>query len=431
MLLNPFSSRASSRTRVLLPLLLSLALGACNQSPSPSEINSDAPAAAARIDVAAQMVDKAATPETQALYRYLRTQMGQGILFGHQHETTQGLTIKSIEGDESDTLNAVGDFAAVYGWDTLSIIEPRIEEPILEPVKRAYARGGIVTISTHPDNPVTRDKRGRDAAATSWEPAGTSWDTTPAVAASLPGGSHHQILISYLDQMAAFADAARGAKGEPIPIILRLFHEHTGSWFWWGADHATPEEYKTLYRFSVNYLRDVKKVRNFIYAYSPNGMGTPTEAEFLERYPGDDYVDLLGFDTYGSAQENADWFANVTANAALIVRMARERNKIAAISEIGIRAPDVEAGLVDNQWWSKLITHLKNDKDAREIAFLLTWRNASEGVINDKGERVPHYWVPTNTPRDQANGTLADFVNFYNDSFTLFNRDLGDIYGNK
>lgn len=426
--------KLSTALRLALPLAAALWLSGCDNQSSTSSAPVTEPVATIQSSVAntdsQYMVDKNATAETQALFTYLRAQQGKGILFGHQHETTQGLTIKSIDGDESDTFNSVGDFAAVYGWDTLSIIEPRIEEEILEPVKRAYARGGIVTISTHPDNPITRDQRGRDPSATSWEPAGTSWDTTPAVAVSLPGGEYHHVLLSYLDQMAAFADQARGEKGELIPIILRLFHEHTGSWFWWGADQSTPEQYKALYQFSVTYLRDVKNVRNLLYAYSPNGMDNPTEEEFLERYPGDEYVDVLGFDTYGKAQDNDEWFKNVTENAALMVRLAQARNKIPAISEIGIRAPDVEAGLVDNQWWQKLIGHLKADKDARQIAFLLTWRNAGEGVINDKGERVPHYWVPTNTERDQANGALADFKAFYDDEFTLFNRDLKNVYTN-
>lgn len=424
--------KLSSALRLALPLAAALWLAGCNsetasQTSAPAQTSSAATVSV--VDESQYMVDKNATAETRALFSYLRAQQGKGILFGHQHETTQGLTIKSIEGDESDTFNSVGDFAAVYGWDTLSIIEPRIEEEILEPIKRAYARGGIITISTHPDNPITRDQRGRDASATSWQPIGTSWDTTPAVAVSLPGGEYHHVLLSYLDQIAAFADQTRGENGELIPLILRLFHEHTGSWFWWGADQSTPEQYKELYCFSVTYLRDVKKVRNLLYAYSPNSMENPTEEEFLERYPGDEYVDVLGFDTYGKAEDNDAWFKNVTANAALMVRMAQARNKIPVISEIGIRAPDVEAGLVDNQWWQKLIGHLKADKEARQIAFLLTWRNASNGVLNDKGERVPHYWVPTNTERDRANGTLADFKAFYDDEFTLFNRDLKNVYG--
>ncbi|MCE6997947.1 glycoside hydrolase family 26 protein [Saccharothrix sp. S26] len=59
--------------------------------------------------------------------------------------------------------------------------------------------------------------------------------------------------------------------GNPIPNIYRPFHENSGSWFRWGAAHASPAEYVELFRYTVEYLRDVKGVHNFLYAYSPGG----------------------------------------------------------------------------------------------------------------------------------------------------------------
>lgn len=373
--------------------------------------------------VVVKLVNNNATPETRSLFAFMRAQAGRSIMFGHQHETTQGLTIQTTDGSESDTLNAVGDFAAVYGWDTLSIIAPKPEGDIVEPVKKAYARGGIITVSTHPDNPLTdaQKKPGN------W-PVGTSWDKTPAVVASLPGGEAHATYVGYLDQVAEWAHNLRADDGTLIPVIFRILHENTGSWFWWGAEQSTPEQYKALYRFTVEYLRDTKGVNNFLFAYSPNNFPEATEAHYLERYPGDAWVDVLGFDTYGPVADNADWFANVVANAALVVRMAEARGKVAAISEIGIRAPDIEAGKFDNQWYRKLIGGLKADPEARRVAFLLVWRNAPQGVPGPEGQPVPHYWVPTNRMENVSNGTLADFQAFYADDFTAFNRDISGVY---
>ena len=369
------------------------------------------------------LVNQHATPETRSLFAFMREQAKGSIMFGHQHETTQGLTIHSTDGSQSDTFNAVGDFAAVYGWDTLSIITPRQEGDIVEQVKKAYARGGIITVSTHPDNPLTDQQKKPD----NW-PVGTSWDKTPAVVAALPGGEAHATYVGYLDQVADWANNLRDEKGTLIPVVFRILHENTGSWFWWGAEQSTPEEYKALYRFTVEYLRDTRGVNNFLFAYSPNNFREVTEANYLERYPGDAWVDVLGFDTYGPAEDNADWFANVVANAALVVRMAEARGKVAAISEIGIRAPDIEAGKFDNQWYRKLIGGLKADPEARRISFLLVWRNAPEGVPGPDGQPVPHYWVPTNRPENINNGTLADFRAFYADDFTAFNRDISGAY---
>ena len=85
-------------------------------------------------------------------------------------------------------------------------------------------------------------------------------------------------------------------KGTLIPVVFRMYHEHTGAWFWWGSKQCTPEEYKQLWIMTVEYLRDKKNVHNLLYAYSPSE--TKNEAEYLERYPGDEYVDIVGYDCY-------------------------------------------------------------------------------------------------------------------------------------
>jgi mannan endo-1,4-beta-mannosidase len=367
------------------------------------------------------IVDKQATFETRSLFAFMQAQRKESIMFGHQHETTQGLTITTTDGTQSDTFNAVGDFAAVYGWDTLSIVSPKSEGDVVEQIKKAYARGGIITVSSHFDNPITDKQKGV------W-PVGTSWDKTPAVVAALPGGEFNLVYNSYLDQLAAWANDLKDENGKHIPVIFRILHENTGSWFWWGAEQSTPEQYQKLYQYTVEYLRDTKGVHNFLYAYSPNNFWDVTEANYLERYPGDAYVDVLGFDTYGEAENNENWFKNVVANAALVARMADERGKIPVISEIGIRAPDIEAGKYDNQWYRKLISGLKANADARTISFLLTWRNAPEGVPGPDGKNVPHYWVPTSREENITNGTLDDLRAFYSDDFTAFNRDISSVY---
>lgn len=371
--------------------------------------------------VTINIVDKKATTETRSLFAFMQQQRKHSIMFGHQHETTQGLTIKTTDGTQSDTYNAVGDFAAVYGWDTLSIVTPKQEGDVIAQIKKAYARGGIITISTHFDNPKTDQNKGEGM-------VGTSWDKTAAVVDSLPGGAYNKVYNGYLDQVADWANNLKDDQDKLIPVVFRILHENTGSWFWWGEEQSTPEQYKELYQYTVKYLRDKKNVHNFLYAYSPNNFWDVTEANYLVRYPGDAWVDVLGFDTYGPADKNADWFKNVVANAALVARMAEARGKVPVISEIGIRAPDVEAGKYDNQWYSKLIDGLKADKDARNISFLLTWRNAPNGVPGPEGKNVPHYWVPSKREENIKNGTLEDFQAFYRDEFTAFNRDISGVY---
>lgn len=367
------------------------------------------------------IVTKNATPETRSLFAFLKTNREKAIMFGHQHETTQGLTIKKTDGTESDTYNSVGDFAAVYGWDSLSIVSPRPEGDVVPQIKKAYARGGIITISAHLNNPKTDTEKGP------W-PTGTAWDKRTAVKDALPGGAYNKVLNNYLDQIADWGHNLKDDKGTLIPVILRLFHENTGAWFWWGNEQCTPAEYQQLYRYTVEYLRDKKGVTNFLYAYSPNEFWNPKEADYLERYPGDQWVDVMGFDTYGFLDNKIDaWFKTVVDNTAMIVRMADARGKIPVISEIGIQAPDIGAGKIDDHWYRKLIGGLKADKDARRIAFLLTWRNSPDG----DGNGHPHYWVPYKSDENIKNGTLEDFRAFYKDDLTAFNGDISKVYSIK
>lgn len=412
-------ARSSIFAVIALIAVVTLMMVGCDKSSETSVEVANVKAKVAPVEIS--IVNKNATAETRSLFAFMLEQRKKAIMFGHQHDTTQGLTITATDGTESDTFNAVGDFAAVYGWDTLSIVAPKSEGDIVEQVKKAYARGGIITVSTHFDNPITDKQKGE------W-PVGTSWDKTAAVVGALPGGEFNNVYNGYLDQLAAWANNLKDDNDKLIPVIFRILHENTGSWFWWGAEQSTPEQYKKLYQYTVEYLRDTKNVNNFLFAYSPNNFSDATEANYLERYPGDAWVDVLGFDTYGPVENNTEWFANVVANAALVVRMAEARGKVPVISEIGIRAPDIEAGKYDNQWYRKLIASLKADKDARNIAFLLTWRNAPEGVPGSDGENVPHYWVPTNREENINNGTLEDFREFYKDDATAFNRDIADVY---
>ena len=379
-----------------------IVLAGCKSSdPKDKDPNKPGPEPESKIN----LVDPDATDKTASLFKYLQEVSSTQLLFGHQHETTQGLTIvDNTSGQESDTKNAVGDYAAVYGWDTLSIVGSQSEGDIGIHVKEAYKRNGIITISTHLPNPTS---------------GGDSWDTTRAVEHALPGGKDHEVFKGHLDEIAAWANTMVDDNGDPIPMIFRVLHENTGSWFWWGAAQSTPSEYKNLYRYVVDYLRDVKGIHQFLYAYSPSDTFGGSEELFLQRYPGDDYVDVIGFDSYGpGGTDNQAWFDSVIEASALVSRMAKARGKISAIAEIGISGTDIAAGNFDEDWYTTLMNGLKNHDEAKDVAYLLVWRNGS----ND------HFWVPVGSDAGDNSNMLPDFKAFYDDGFTAFNGDLGEVY---
>ncbi len=250
------------------------------------------------------LVDPDATEETRALYTNLQTLAEEHILFGHQDDLAYGVhwdrrsdSLARLAGDlRSDVQAVTGSYPAVYGWDvgTLggepgspvnidSIPYDRMRNWMIE----GYERGGVITVSWHMMNPVS---------------GGSSWDTTPALSKLLPDSSHHDVYRRYLDRFARFAKSLEAGfwtwigGGHAVPIIFRPYHEMTGSWFWWGGDNASPEAYKQLWRFTVEYLRDEKELHNLLYAYSPDRF--EGREDYLRYYPGDAYVDVLGYDDY-------------------------------------------------------------------------------------------------------------------------------------
>ncbi|MGC0239592.1 glycosyl hydrolase [Arthrobacter sp. SD76] len=279
-----------------------------------------------------RLVDDAATSDTRSLFAYLGQMEGQGILFGHQHDLSVGFTFTEPTGQLSDTKAAVGDYPAVFGWDTLILegherpgvfggTEQQNIQALTWAIQQGDARGGINTLSSHMPNFVT---------------GGNFNDTAGQVVTNiLPGGSKNAEFTGYLDRVAAAVKAAKRADGTQIPVIYRPWHENNGGWFWWGAGHATSAQYIELYRYTVEYLRDTKQVHNLLYAYSPNASfgGDPTG--YLRTYPGDAYVDVLGYDAYDGTAGSTAWLNSTVKDLGMVVQLAHERGKVPALTEFG------------------------------------------------------------------------------------------------
>lgn len=351
------------------------------------------------------LVDPRATAETASLFASLRELAPNHVLFGHQLSNVLGFSVKKKDGSESDVLQAVGAFPAVYGFDALTISgQGETDYDIDAAMKAVYERGGINTLSAHMFNFVS---------------GGNFWDTSVAVPQILPGGTHHAAYLAYLDKIADFALRLRDKKGKAIPVIFRPFHENTASHFWWGASFCTPHEYKLLFRSTVEYLRDIRQVHNFLYEYSP-ATHYENEADYLKRYPGDAYVDLLGVDGYDTDQ-TGDWIRLFVKDAAIAARLAKSRGKVAAIAETGPNSNGLlQSGNPNKNWYSeRLLKALLADPDAKQVAYLLVWRNASK----------THFWVPYRAhPTLGDHEMLADFQRFYDDPATVFGDRLTGVY---
>jgi mannan endo-1,4-beta-mannosidase len=340
--------------------------------------------------------DEKATPETKVLFDNLRKLTNTGILFGHQDDLAYGVNWKYEDG-RSDVKDVTGDYPAVYGWD-LGGLELKSDKNIdgipfdkmRQYIKDGHSRGAINTLSWHFDNPLT----GKNA-----------WDTTPkSLISALPGGESHEKFKSWLDEAAKYILTLKDKNEKPIPILYRPYHELTGNWFWWCKNNASPEEFKTLWKFSVKYFQQ-KGIHNLIYVY--NTADFKSKEEFLEYYPGSDYADVLSFDKYQYSDPTKDnSFVEDCQNQFKIMNeVAKEQNKIMAFAETGYEA------IPYSNWWTDT---LMKAIGTYKISYVLVWRNHGW----QEKEQKMHYYAPY-----KGQASEKDFIEFYKLDKILFEKE--------
>ena len=308
--------------------------------------------------------------EAQLLIERLDTLRSKGIMFGHQDDPMYGLTW-AYDADSSDVKNVCGDYPAVMGFE-LGGVEMGDEKSldsvpftrITEEVIKHYQRGGIITLSWHPRNPLTTIEGGGNAGQKF--PKGTAWDVSDStvVKSILSGGQLHEKFQIWMQRMSDFLATLKTEDGKLIPIIYRPWHENTGSWFWWGEKLCTADEYKALWNMLQDKLRS-DGFTNLVWAYFPGMAADLTEEKYLERYPGNDRVDIVGIDGYQWGNKE-DFQQQLDQNLDMLTKFAEKNSKIAALTECGLK------NLADPTWWTST---LKPIVDKYPISYLLVWRN--------------------------------------------------------
>lgn len=350
------------------------------------------------------LIDKNATRETKRLFNNLKTISKEHILFGHQHATEYGHGW-SGDADRSDVKSVTGSHPGVIGVDVMrfsGLSVEAIQKSKLElknNVEATYNRGGVTTVAWHFSNPVSG--------------GGFYWRDSvslPAVKYLIPGGEAHEKYKLILQELGSWANSIKGIDGKSVPVIFRPYHEFDGGWFWWGKPHCTREEFISLWQFTVSYLRDSLNVHNFIYAFSPDNKFI-NEEQFLERYPGDEWVDMVGMDNYGDMGRNRYALDTAALKLKVVSDYAVRAGKLAAFTETGLES------IPNTTWWTETLLRVLKWHDIR-LSYVLVWRND----INSP----THYYAPY-----PGQVSVPDFMKFYDDPYTLFESNVRRIYKKK
>ncbi len=372
------------------------------------------------------LADENADASTSGLLAYLKA-VGKSdyVLYGHQNDTHHkgGSTYKGST--NSDTKDITGSIAAICGIDTLSFTgaELPLPEGKMDSVDEAAAlaveaaeQGGIITLSAHMPNfaQVAEKPRMADGGYdySGYSPGVTTGDVMARI---LPGGDLNEVYNGYLDLIAKYAHILAE---ENIPVLFRPLHENNGSWFWWGAAFCDEEGYKNVYRYTVEYLTDVKDVHNFLYIYSPNG---PFESidDYESRYPGDEYIDIIAFDMYHDNPEETDaWMDSFKETIQLVQSVADKHGKLATVSETGMR---VQTSLEDGNnyggiapvgnkrldWFSEVSQAVLES----DMPYYMVWANFDAKV---------NFFAPYMVSQTRGHEMVNNFIQFYNEESSIF-----------
>ena len=380
-----------------------------------------------------RLSDANAGTSATALYAYLMALRENGqVLFGHENDINKMVSSTAKEGDVKDI---TGSISGVYGIDSLALTGAELgisdaKEALNQAVaysKQAAEQGAIITLSTHMPNftnekiKVNADGSYDFTACDFSEAKDTSNNCAEQI---LPGGAYNDRFTAYLDIIAEYANALQE---DNIPVLFRPYHENTGSWFWWGSSTGV-ETYKSLWRYTQEYLQS-KGVHNMIYVYSPNGPITGAE-EYLTRYPGDEYVDVLAFDYYDDystypATFDDSFFKNLEATCQVVSDLAAKKGKVAAISETGVRAmkkdgSDYEGLLVSgnpivgHNWYQEV----SNIAAKCDMPYWLVWANFGD----------TNFYVPYKYNETYGQELINEFIDFYNSDNSIFGNGT-NFYG--
>lgn len=334
------------------------------------------------------------------------------IIIGHQSTNVSGIGWRYHDfpnGNKSDFKDVSGKMPAMMGWEFAPVgtsftttNEGIPFAKIIELANQNTANNGINTFSLHP---------------TRFDNNNGAWDSSPgSVQAILPNGNKHQVYKQYLDDMAAQFAQLKLSNGKPAPFIFRPYHEMDGAWFWWGISSCSDQEYIQLFRFTIDYLRS-KKLSNMVVCYAP-GYST-TAAGYLKRYPGDEYVDILGIDAYhiSTAQysgNGANWEYNKT-KLLMLQQVGLQKNKPIAWTETG------QQNITSSNYFSELKQFIETNQ--LKLSHIMFWFNARTEIDTDGGWG---YYIPFNS----LNNTVLknDFINFCNQPQYIFQNSNENIY---
>ena len=359
---------------------------------------------------AGYMVNPNSTLQTVALFYNLIKLTETSFIVGQQDAFS---SFYNNNVGESDIKKTTGSDPGLLGSDFMFITDDnndetasnwfyQQEQKIIADTKEAYNKGMVNVFTWHLREPYEGDEF--------YTSNMTDFQKNNAFKSILPGGANHEYYKSKLAKVANVANNLIGNDGNKIPFIFRPFHEFDGNWFWWGQSYCTPQEYKALWQFTVEYLRDTLNVNNILFAFSPDN-NFSSEGEYLERYPGDSYVDVIGMDNYGDFNNQGQTgLERANEKLQIISKLAKQKIKVSAFTETGYAVTPGQNNPISGFFSNNLYKAMTNNNV--KVSYVMFWSNYQDS-----------YYIPVS-----GTSSVADFLDFVNKPQLLLQNQLPNMY---
>jgi len=310
------------------------------------------------------LADSGRTQRTENLLSNLKLFGDSTVyLFGHQDDPICGMGWSTDGNDStateqhSDIKSICNDYPALAGFDITGIEKGNQQTAdgkelslIRQEIIETYNDNGIVTLSL----------------------------TLPSANAVAP--------------LAAFLNSLETPYGVRVPVLLRLRGQQS----------------KALWQSLAEGLKE-NDVTNALLVYAPTVDSLTTEQKYMEQYPGDDIIDLLGVSYYCDAPEGdttlvARYAQQLDRQLTMLAAIGKQHGKPIAVAETGYN------GIKTDDWWTHTLATVL---EKHPISYVLLWSNASPAS----------FFVPY-----PGHTSTSDFVRFYNLPATLFRHDVNGPY---
>ena len=263
-----------------------------------------------------KLVNPNATKETKALMSYLADVYGKKIISGQQEICGS----HNYEGSESDFAyikEKTGNMPALRGFDFMNfrgnglLWDDLCAERVIDWYKN---KGGIPTVCWHWFSPGNIGKKADNSFYTE--------STTFSISKALTSGTAENTAL--LNDIEFMAGKFKQLQEADVPVLFRPLHEAEGGWFWWGAEG--PENCVKLYRLLYEKFTNEYHLNNIIWVWTSYTYDTSSK-----WYPGDDVVDILGYDKYNAK----DGLPNGSAISSTFYNMVKltDGKKLVTMSE--------------------------------------------------------------------------------------------------